>query len=212
MGNRNDVYSRPTKRGYDFGQVGSALQKSIRRGDARSAGYWALELVESRFGPYMWRRLLIITAEDCHQMITKEIKALYDSWEVVRKVRPASGKVFVAKAVILMSQALKSRDADHLVSLVYDRKYGLTDEELTAQLDEARSDPIPIPDEALDVHTREGKSRGRTKQRFMTDEFDGLKPRQKGLFDEDLERVRKTTPREYDAQKKRLSTHDREKW
>ena len=33
-----------TQRGYDFYEVASALQKSIRRGDVKLAGYMALEL------------------------------------------------------------------------------------------------------------------------------------------------------------------------
>ena len=49
-----------TKRGYDLGEVASAMQKAIRRADTRLAGYWALELWHSGFGPYVWRRLLIL--------------------------------------------------------------------------------------------------------------------------------------------------------
>ena len=37
-----------TKRGYDFGEVSSAMQKAIRRADTRLAGYWALELLVGR--------------------------------------------------------------------------------------------------------------------------------------------------------------------
>ena len=33
-----------TKRGYDLGEVASAMQKAIRRADTKLAGYWALEL------------------------------------------------------------------------------------------------------------------------------------------------------------------------
>ena len=43
------------------------MQKAIRRSDARLAGYWALELWESGFGQYVWRRLLTISAEDCQR-------------------------------------------------------------------------------------------------------------------------------------------------
>ena len=49
-----------TKRGYDFGEVASAFQKAIRRGDARLAGYWGLELYDSGFREYVWKRLFII--------------------------------------------------------------------------------------------------------------------------------------------------------
>ena len=45
-----------TKRGYDFGEVSSAMQKAIRRADTRLAGYWALELWHSGFGNYVWNR------------------------------------------------------------------------------------------------------------------------------------------------------------
>jgi len=53
-----------TKIGYVLGEVVSALQKSIRRGDEEGALYWSLELSESSFGQYLWRRLLIIASED----------------------------------------------------------------------------------------------------------------------------------------------------
>ena len=33
-----------TARGYNFGEVSSAMQKAIRRADVKLAGYWALEL------------------------------------------------------------------------------------------------------------------------------------------------------------------------
>lgn len=47
-----------SKRGYDFGEVSSAMQKAIRRADTRLACYWALELWQSGSGNYVWRRLL----------------------------------------------------------------------------------------------------------------------------------------------------------
>jgi replication-associated recombination protein RarA len=57
-----------TKRGYEFGEVSSAMQKAIRRGDTRLAGYWALELWASGYGNYVWKRLLTVSAEDCWGM------------------------------------------------------------------------------------------------------------------------------------------------
>lgn len=50
-------YHLNTIRGYSFPAVSSAMQKAIRRGDAKLAGYWALELWASGFGQYVWRRL-----------------------------------------------------------------------------------------------------------------------------------------------------------
>ena len=57
-------YHLNTKRGYPFPAVSSAMQKAIRRGDAKLAGHWALELWASGFGHYVWRRLLTVSAED----------------------------------------------------------------------------------------------------------------------------------------------------
>ena len=44
LANENQDMRFLTKRGYEFGEVSSAMQKAIRRGDTRLAGYWALEL------------------------------------------------------------------------------------------------------------------------------------------------------------------------
>ena len=45
-----------TQRGYDFYEVASALQKSIRRADTKVAGYFALELFP-QYHNYVWKRL-----------------------------------------------------------------------------------------------------------------------------------------------------------
>ena len=53
-----------THGGYLAGEVTSALQKSIRRGDERGAVFWASELDLSGYGKYVWKRLKIIASED----------------------------------------------------------------------------------------------------------------------------------------------------
>ena len=73
-----------TQRGYDFYEVASALQKSIRRADVKLAGYMALELFP-RYAEYCWKRLLTISAEDCYGIVTQEIKALYDAFWVINR-------------------------------------------------------------------------------------------------------------------------------
>lgn len=179
-------YMPPTTRGHDFGQVTSAMQKAIRRADGRLAGYWAVELYESGYALYVWKRLLTISAEDCWGILTKEIWALFESWRLVNEGRPAAekprGRIFVAKAILLLVECQKSRDADHLTNLVYDAKEP-SDEELLKWLEDARQGDPKIPEYALDCHTMEGKRRGKTKKDFFREEFEALRPREPGLFD-----------------------------
>lgn len=175
-----------TKRGYDFYEASSAMQKAIRRGDAKLAGYFALELYHSGYWKYVWKRLLTISAEDCAGIITKEIKALYDSFLLVNEGRrdKDKGRIFISKAVIVLAQAPKSRDADHLQNLVYDQKMDLADEEIEQFLAEVDASDYDIPGYAFDVHTRRGKRMGKTKRDFFIEEHEALQPRQAGLFDD----------------------------
>lgn len=178
-----------TKRNYSFGEVSSAMQKAIRRADARLAGYWAIELFESGFHDYVWRRLYTISAEDVYGIITQEIRALHTGFELVNANRakgtPAKGRVFISKAVILLSMASKSRDADHLTNLVYD-KIAVAKSDLLAELEGERGKYEPIPGYAYDVHTLKGRIRGATKAQFFREEQKALSPLMPGLFDGDV--------------------------
>lgn len=62
--------------------------------------YWA-----SGFGRYVWKRFLTLSAEDCQEIITQEIKALHDSYTMINanlSGRRARGRIFIFKAVILL--------------------------------------------------------------------------------------------------------------
>ena len=175
-----------TQRGYDFYEVASALQKSIRRGDVKLAGYMALELFP-RYSEYCWKRLLTISAEDCYGVITKEIKALYDSFHVINKGRKGNdlkGRIFISKAVILLCEVKHNRDADLLQNFIYDKKAQLTDEQIEALFEEVRAEPMEIPEYVYDVHTRKGKRMGKTKEDFFKEEEAALANKQTSLFDQ----------------------------
>ena len=177
MGN----YELRTVNGYDFYEVASAMQKAIRRGDAKVAGFFALELWHSGYRDYVWKRLFTISAEDCYGLITSEIEALWQGHELVnKKAKNPKGRIFVSKAVILLCEVRKSRDADHLQNLIYDRK----DVDVEKWIEDVRKEPIQIPEYTYDIHTRKGKMMGRTKAEFFKEEFYALKPRQPGLFDD----------------------------
>jgi replication-associated recombination protein RarA len=172
-----------TKRGYDFYVVVCCLQKAIRRNDPKIAGFFAFELLESGYYNYVWKRLVTISAEDCHGVITQEIMALWEAFEKCHKKEPQRGRIFLSKAVILLCQALKNRDADHLICLVYDK--GLIDDEAEKFMEDIEDiDHIEVPKYAYDVHTLQGKKSGKTRKDFFKTEFEALRPRQLGLFDE----------------------------
>lgn len=175
-----------TVNGYDFYEVSSTLQKAIRRGDAKLAGFFGLELWHSNYGAYVWKRLYTISAEDCWGLITAEIEALHKGYMLVNdRAKSPKGRIFISKAILLLCDVAKSRDADHLQNLVYDKRMSLTEEEIDAYFDEVRNEPEApkIPDYAFDCHTMKGKRKGKTKKEFFVEEHAALKPRQLGLFD-----------------------------
>ena len=159
-------YHLHTLRGYSFPAVSSAMQKAIRRGDAKLAGYWGLELWASGYGQYVWRRLLTVSAEDCWGILTAEVKALHDSYTEINKTTTAK----------------KSRDADHLQNFIYDQQAGLDPETLTDELEQS-GEYIAIPDYAYDCHTPHGRKMGKTKAEFFKAEQEALSPFIPGLFD-----------------------------
>jgi replication-associated recombination protein RarA len=113
------------------------MQRAIRRGDIRLAGYWALELWASGYGNYVWKRLLTVSAEDCFCIPTLEVKALHGSYALVNQGIPAKqpkGRIFISKAVILLCAAKKNREADHLQNFAYDKMAGLDADKLGADL------------------------------------------------------------------------------
>lgn len=180
-----------TQRGYDFYEVASALQKSIRRGDVKLAGYMALELFP-RYAEYCWKRLLTISAEDCYGVITQEIKSLYDSFWVINKNLKGDqlkGRIFISKAVILLCQAKHSRDADVLSNYIYDKKISLDDDEIEKLFREIRSEHVKMPEYVYDVHTKRGRMMGKTKRDFFIEEDDALSNKQMSIFDFDIKDV-----------------------
>ncbi len=178
-------YNLRTKTGLDFFEVSSAMQKGIRRSDIAVAGYFALELWESGYRDYVWKRLFTISAEDCYGIITQEVEALWRGHELVNKnSRNPKGRIFVSKAVILLCEVKKSRDADHLQNLVYDKKMV----DIEKWIKDVRANPIELPEYTYDIHTRVGKMRGKTKEDFLKEELRALKPREPGLFDNLIEK------------------------
>src|SRR6266511_4394470 len=85
-----------TPGGYLKGEVASALQKCLRRGDERGALFWATELELAGHGEYVWKRLRIIASEDvgiADSTVALTVRALYDNWrELSKQVRGAQAR------------------------------------------------------------------------------------------------------------------------
>jgi replication-associated recombination protein RarA len=133
----------PTVGGYLCGEVASALQKEIRRGNERGALFWATELELSGFGGYVWKRLRIIASEDVG--LAEPLMPVL--------VRSLFARVFLVHAVVALARARKSRLCDHALVVMY-----------------AGERPRPeVPDYALDRHTARGARLGRGYDHFVTE-------------------------------------------
>ena len=91
--------------------MSSLLQKAIRRNLPMYAGFAANELYHS-YGGYLWRRLLVISAEDCNDLITSRIVDLEDADRRANSRKDAPKDLrFVSEAVNGLCAANKNRDA-----------------------------------------------------------------------------------------------------
>lgn len=119
------AYQMLTRTGKSFWEVTSAMQNAIRKGDYELAGYAMWELLP-QYTPYLRKRLLVISAEDCYGVLTKEILALTEIGD----------EEHLTRALALMCAAKKNRDADYFVcNLMYSNGMNdMTKDELTKAL------------------------------------------------------------------------------
>lgn len=151
-------YQLRTKKGYDFFEVASALQKCIRRGIEDEAMYWAVELFNSNYAEYVWKRLRIIASEDvglAEPGIVGDIFALYQHHKLQATKKDDKNqpeRLFLTHAVLLLCRCSKSRVVDH--SLIY---HWMRHEHVH----------LEIPDVALDKHNERGRRLGRGWKHFF---------------------------------------------
>lgn len=69
------------------------------------------------------------------------------------------------------------------------RRMPKREEDMMKALEANRENAKEIPAYAHDVHTPRGRAQGKTKKDFFKEEFAALKPRQPGLFDEDVAKL-----------------------
>ena len=151
-------YDLRTAKGHDFFEVSSAFQKSIRRGLEEDAMYWAVELFNSGYVEYCWKRLRIMASEDVGLAvpgIAAEIQALYQHHKLQASKKEDKNqpeRLFLTHAVLLLCRAPKSRLIDWM---------------LIAQWRLHDHVHLPIPDFAFDKHNEAGRRQGRGWKHFF---------------------------------------------
>lgn len=181
------AYELRTRNGHNMYDMASMMQKSIRRCDIERASYRAYELY-GNFSEYMWRRLLVISAEDVWGIMTKEIIALKNADDIVNKKRKGYEKdaIFVAKAVYLLCIAKKSRDACYVACNFMIPDEVLPEDQIehmdVEQIKEMRLKDSEIPEWVFDIHTLRGKKAGKTDVEMTVNEEKALKPHQLDFF------------------------------
>lgn len=145
-------YELKTVNGYDFFECSSAMQKCIRRGLEDDALFWAVELYESNYVEYVWKRLKIISSEDvglARPGISTDVQSLYEMHKELSKKKDDNNqpwRLFLVHAVMLLCRAPKTRIVDW--ALIY--HWGCHKKMLR-----------PIPDVALDKHNERGRQMNR---------------------------------------------------
>ena len=172
--------------GFDMGEVVSALQKAIRRGEEERALFWATELELSGYGSHCWNRLLVIASEDvgvADPTAVLTVHSLRGAWLERKKKEDADkrrtgrrtpeSRLYLLHAVMTLARAKKWRGVDHVYMWLYEGDRTLLGME--------------IPDEALDGHTARGRRMGRRAQ-FFLEESSKLENEPSGLDDPYRER------------------------
>jgi replication-associated recombination protein RarA len=146
-------YDLKTKGGCPLNEVVSALQKCIRRGLEEEAMYWALEMAEAGFGQYLWKRLMVIAAEDIELANPDALTLTTSGWLATKETtksfsRPPGMKTeFLGPVILYLCRSPKSREGDDFTWYIMERR--------------KRQWHLEIPDVALDYHTERGRKMGR---------------------------------------------------
>lgn len=153
-----DSYQRLTRKGYDFYEVASAFQKSIRRGLLEDAMYWGIELYDSGYEEFAWKRMIIMSSEDVglgEPSCIVQVMALKQSFDYLTLRKDIGAKKLpFTHAIVMLVKSRKSRFMDHAITVYWQQN---------------RDEMKPVPEWAYDKHTRKGKAMGRGLQHFYDD-------------------------------------------
>ena len=169
-------YEMTTRTGKSFWDMTSVMQNSIRKGDFEIAGDCMWELIP-KYTPYLRKRLLVISAEDCFGVITKEILQL----------SKIGDEEALTRALALMCLAKKNRDADYVCcNLMYaDDPTFLDKEELGRSLFQAirRMDVIGAGHIGYELYQKNRKKLWETLCQIAEVYYPHLLPEIKALYE-----------------------------
>jgi replication-associated recombination protein RarA len=149
-----------TLHGFAADQVISALQKEIRRGHTENAVLLAYEMARTSpaLEDYLWQRLLVIAVEDIGFGEPQALLLVHALYQTVQTFDRSVGErvLFAVHAVRYLCNCPKDRSSDEMLNWVM----------RAVASGQARAQ---IPDYALDMHTAEGRARGRGARHFWTE-------------------------------------------
>jgi len=147
-----------TFNGFQADHVISALQKEIRRGNTENAALLAYEMIitSHQLEDYLWHRLKVISVEDIgfgEPLAPVLIQSLF---EMTSACDRATGerKLYAIHAVRYLCACQKDRSSDEMINWINHSSQS------------GKLLPV-IPEYALDMHTAEGKKKGRGRRHFF---------------------------------------------
>lgn len=153
---KKPFYLARTAGGHPLDEVTSALQKCIRRGLEEEALYWALEMAESGYGQYLWKRLMVIAAEDIGIADPQALILTHAAWSATKDATSSFSKPpgmrteFPGPVILYLARSKKSREGDDFAWFLQERR--------------ARGLKLAIPDFSVDDHTQRGRQLKRGRQ------------------------------------------------
>lgn len=151
-----------TKNGYQMDEVVSALQKEIRRSNVKDAMYWALELFDSGYHKYVFKRLCTIATEDVGNSNTSLVNSVFLIYQYVCKVKEEKhvpDVCMLGYVVLGLCDSEKNRESDDLANEVMRMRRAMKEKNIL----------LKMPDYAIDKHTKRGKEMGKTFKDFWTE-------------------------------------------
>jgi len=144
---------------HPLAQVRSALIKELRRGKEEEALYWMLEMFEmgAEVTEEMWIDLGVFTHEDAglaDPQATGIVMAAKELYELLPR-DDRRRHLTLAQVVCYLARAKKTRYVSEILGhVLHARSIGMT---------------RPVPDYAIDLHTKEGRAMGRGLVHYLTE-------------------------------------------